>query len=367
MTRFLVAPDKFKGSLDATEVAAAIGRGLCAAGADVVGLPIADGGDGTVAAALAAGWTPVPVTVSGPTGEPVRTTVARHGDDAVVEMADACGLVRLPGAPAPMTATSRGLGEAIAAAIADGSLRVVVGIGGSASTDGGAGMLTALGARVLDGDGVPLADGGAGLAEVASLDLSGIDLGGTALVVACDVDNPLTGEHGAAVVYAPQKGADPAQVATLDAALSCWADVVADATGRDLRDVPGAGAAGGVGFAALAVLGAETRSGAELVLDLVGLDRALDDVDVAITGEGSFDAQTLRGKGPAVVAARAAARGIPVVVVCGRTTLSDDEARTAGVDHVFALQHVEPDLDRCVTDASALLERIAAAVTSSVL
>ncbi|WP_370615851.1 glycerate kinase [Mumia sp. Pv 4-285] len=367
MTRFLVAPDKFKGSLDAAQVAASIARGLRAAGAEAVELPIADGGDGTVAAALAAGWTPVPVTVAGPTGQPVATTIARNGDDAVVEMADACGLVRLEDGPAPLTTTSRGLGEAVAAAVADGATRIVVGIGGSASTDGGAGMLAALGARVLDADGASVRDGGAGLADVASLDLDGLGLDGVSLVVACDVDNPLTGEHGAAVVYGPQKGADPDQVAALDAALARWADVVAAATGHDLRDAPGAGAAGGVGFAALALLGAETRSGAELVLDLVGLDRALDEADVVITGEGSFDEQTLRGKGPAVVAARAAARGTAVFVVCGRTTLTDDAARGAGVDRVFALQDLEPDLARCVTDAPSLLERIAADVASSVL
>ncbi|MBW9209086.1 glycerate kinase [Mumia sp. zg.B53] len=365
MTRVVVAPDKFKGSLDAAGVAAALARGMRRSDVEVVELPVADGGDGTVAAALASGWRPVPVTVAGPTGTPVSTTIARRGDQAVVEMADACGLVRLDGPPAPMTASSRGLGEAVAAAIADGASQVVVGIGGSASTDGGAGMLSALGARLLDSEGALVPEGGVGLAEVASVDLDGLRLGGTTLVVACDVDNPLTGPHGAAAVYAPQKGARPGQIEVLDRGLSRWADVVASVTGRDLRQVPGAGAAGGVGFAALSVLGAETRSGAELVLDLVGLDAALAGADLVVTGEGSFDEQTLRGKAPAVVAARAARQGVPVVVVCGRTTLSETQARQAGFAGVHALQELEADLERCIAEAPALLQRAGAAAIAA--
>ncbi|MFD1825518.1 glycerate kinase [Mumia zhuanghuii] len=362
MTRVLVAPDKFKGSADAAEVASALARGLRTAGAEAVELPVADGGDGTVAAALAAGWALETVTVSGPTGEPVATTFARRGVDAVVEMADACGMRRLDGPLAPMAASSRGLGDVIAAAIADGAMRVVVGIGGSASTDGGAGMVSALGARVRDAAGAPVPAGGAGLADVASLDLDGLDLAGVTLEVACDVDNPLTGPEGAAAVYAPQKGADLEQVRTLDAGLTRWADVVASTTGRDLRDAAGAGAAGGVGFAAVALLGARLRSGADLVLDLVGLDAALDEVDLVITGEGAFDEQTLRGKAPAVVAGRARARGVPVVVVCGRTTLSPARARAEGFAEVLALTDLESDPDRCMADAPQLLERMGRAV-----
>ncbi|MGH1563374.1 glycerate kinase [Mumia sp. DW29H23] len=367
MTRVLVAPDKFKGSLDAAGVAAALARGLRTAGAEAVELPVADGGDGTVAAALAAGWHAVRVTVAGPTGSPVETTIARRGDDAVVEMADACGLVRLDGTLAPMTATSRGLGEAVAAAVADGATRVVVGIGGSASTDGGTGMLRALGAGVLDAAGAPVADGGAGLGAVAALDLAGLRLDGVTLVVACDVDNPLTGPHGAAAVYAPQKGAGPAQVEELDHGLTRWADVVASTTGHDLRDAAGAGAAGGVGFAALAVLGATMRSGADLVLDLVGLDDALDAADLVVTGEGSFDEQTLRGKAPAVVASRAARHGVPVVMVCGRTTLSEGQAREAGFVAVHALATLEPDPARCMADAPALLERVGSSAVATLV
>ncbi|HET8600741.1 MAG TPA: glycerate kinase, partial [Segeticoccus sp.] len=280
----VVAPDKFKGSLTAEQVAAAVGSGLRrVVAADVVAVPVADGGDGTVAAALAAGYEPVSVRAAGPTGEPVRTTYARAGDLAVIEMADVSGLVRLPGGrQEPLTATSRGLGEVMAAAIDAGCRRLVLGIGGSASTDGGAGMLTALGARLLDAAGAPLADGGGSLGGLAGLDLAPLRarMGEVTVTVACDVDNPLTGPRGAAAVYGPQKGASAADVAALDAHLAHLADVVTATTGADVREEPGAGAAGGVGYAALAVLGARLRPGIDLVLDLVGFREKLVGADL---------------------------------------------------------------------------------------
>lgn len=366
--RVLVAPDKFKGSLDATGVAAAVTRGLRRArpGAEVVCLPVADGGDGTLAAALAAGFERVTVRVAGPTGEPVDTAFARNGSTAVVEMADACGLGRLPGGnPAPRTASSRGLGEALAAALDAGCGEVVVGIGGSASTDGGSGLLAALGARVLDGVGDPVPDGGGALAGAATLDLSGLHpaLGTTRIVIACDVDNPLTGPSGAAAVYGPQKGATPDDVAVLDAALDRWADVVARATGAD-RSAPGAGAAGGVGFAAAAVLGAELRPGIELMLDLLGFDEALDRCGLVVTGEGSLDEQSLHGKAPVGVARRAGARGIPVVAVCGRRALTEAALHGAGIAAAYALVDIEPDVDRCLRSPAPLLERLGAEVAA---
>ncbi|MGB3762961.1 MAG: glycerate kinase, partial [Ornithinimicrobium sp.] len=211
MTRVLIAPDKFKGSLTAADVCAAVGRGLHRhASVTVTSCPVADGGDGTIAAALAAGYSEVPVTASGPTGLPVCTHYARRGDTAVVELADVSGLVRLPGERLePLTATSRGTGEVMAAAIDAGCTQLVLGIGGSASTDGGAGMLSALGARLRGRNGTELPDGGASLASLASLELSSLTarMDGVTLTVACDVDNPLTGPNGAAAVYGPQKGA----------------------------------------------------------------------------------------------------------------------------------------------------------------
>jgi len=364
-SRVLIASDKFKGSLTAAEVAAAVGNGVRRARPDVVvdSVPVADGGDGTLAAAVAAGFELVPVTASGPTGTPVRSGYARRGDLAVVELADVSGLVRLPSGLAPMTATSLGTGELVAAAVAAGCRRIVLGIGGSASTDGGAGLVRGLGARLLDADGNAVGDGGAALTDLASLDLAALRtaMDGVEVVVACDVDNPLTGPDGAAATYGPQKGADPGQVIELDDALTHWADLVAQATGpssTDLRDTPGAGAAGGVGFAALALLGAELRPGIDLVLDLVGFAERLDGTDLVITGEGALDAQTLHGKAPAGVAAAAAAAGIPVVAVCGVNHLDEARLHAAGISAAYALTDLEPDVRRCIADGGPLLEQL---------
>ncbi|MFC5950643.1 glycerate kinase, partial [Pseudonocardia lutea] len=256
----LVAPDKFKGSLTAAEAAAHLAAGLRAAGREARELPVADGGEGTLAAALAAGFARVPVTVSGPTGKPVDSAIAVRDGVAVVELAAASGLALLPDGPDPSGASSRGTGELVAAALDAGARTVVLGIGGSACTDGGAGLLAALGARFLDVAGAPVADGGGALARAARVDLTGLDprLRSVELVLACDVDNPLLGPHGAAAVYGPQKGAGPGEVAALEAGLTRWARLLAGGNGgADLpgaalprvdvpgADLPGAGAAGG--------------------------------------------------------------------------------------------------------------------------
>ena len=379
--KIVVAPDKFKGSLPATEVAAAIAAGLRAGrpDAEVITIPVADGGEGTVDAAVAAGFERVPVTAAGPAGDPVRAGYARRGEVAVVELACVCGLARLPGGrPAPLTASSFGAGEVLRAALEAGARRIVLGVGGSASTDGGAGLLQALGARVLDTSGEPVRPGGAGLPDVATLDLAGLHPAlhpasrSAELTLAADVDNPLTGPDGAAEVYGPQKGAAPAEVAALAAGLRRWAAVMAAAAGTDWSRAPGAGAAGGVGFAALAVLGATRRPGIELVLDLAGFEAALDGADLVITGEGSLDAQSLAGKTPVGVARAAARRGVPVVAVAGRSMLTAAELAAAGIASAYPLSDLEPDLERCRAQAAGLLrqvgqmiarERLAEAVT----
>jgi glycerate kinase len=363
MPTVLIASDKFKGSLTAAQVADAVGAGVCRVRPDarVVSVPVADGGDGTIAAALSAGFEYVPVQASGPTGEPVHTGYARRGNLAVVEMADVAGLSRLPGGQlAPMSASSRGVGEVMSAAIEAGCDAIVLGIGGSASTDGGAGILAGLGALLLDTDGASVPDGGAGLTRIARLELAGLRarMAGVRVILASDVDNPLTGPRGAAAVYGPQKGATAAQVRELDAALAHFADVVAALTEADLREHPGAGAAGGTGFAALAVLGAELRPGVELVLELVGFGDRLVDADLVITGEGALDEQTLYGKAPAGVATAAVAAGIPVVAVCGRNRLSAESLRAAGIVAVYALTDLEPDVDKCIAEPTPLLVRI---------
>jgi glycerate kinase len=375
MPLVVLAPDKFKGSLSGAEVAAALRRGLVSRrpDLDVRELLVADGGEGTIEAALAAGYAPVAVTATGPTGEQVGTRYARRGSTAVVEMADVSGLGRLPRGQSPpgpreaRSATSRGTGEVIRAAVEAGCDRVVLGIGGSASTDGGAGLVQALGGRLLGADRAELAPGGAALSELVGIDLSGLlpRLAAVELVVACDVDNPLTGAAGAAAVYGPQKGAAPEDVEALDAALRHWADLVARVTGHDRRDEPGAGAAGGVGFAALALLNAELRPGIDLMLELVDFEAQLRDADLVITGEGSLDLQSLHGKAPVGVARAARAQGIRVVAVCGRRLISDDELFGTGIAEVHALVDLEPDPARSIANAAALLEVVGARVAEA--
>lgn len=363
MPRVLIATDKFKGSLAAADVADSVRRGIGSQvpEADVRCLPVADGGDGTLAAAVAAGFAPVPVTATGPTGEPVETAYAVRGDTAVVEMADVSGLVRLPGGtPAALSATSRGTGEVVAAALDAGASRIVLGIGGSATTDGGAGVLQALGASLRDDDGAELPPGGGALADLVRVDLSGLHprLHAAEIVVACDVDNPLTGPDGAAAVYGPQKGASGDDVRALDANLSRLAACLARITGTDHRDAPGAGAAGGVGFAAMAVLGATLRPGIDLMLELLDFDSHVAGTDLVVVGEGSLDSQTLHGKAPLGVARLAREAGARVVAVCGRRTLSDEQLAGAGIDAVYACADLEPDPARSIARAAALLEEL---------
>lgn len=362
MPRVVLAPDKFKGTLTAAEVAEHVAAGMRTERADTElrVVPVADGGEGTLAAAEAAGFTRVTVTATGPTGLPLQTAFALRGDEAVVELAAVSGLGQLPdGRPEPVTATSRGTGELIAAALDAGARRIVVGIGGSACTDGGAGLLEALGARITRADGRAVSPGGAGLLEAARLDLSGLHpgLAAAAVVVACDVDNPLTGRRGAAAVYGPQKGAGPQDVERLDIALARWAGVVSAATGADHRDRPGAGAAGGVGFGLL-TLGATLRPGAELVFELAGLQEALSGADLVVTGEGSLDEQTLHGKAPAAVARLALDKGIPVVAVAGRVVLTEPQLAEAGFSAAYALLDVAARPQEAFTAPGPLLERL---------
>ncbi|WP_329282702.1 glycerate kinase [Streptomyces sp. NBC_01451] len=362
----LIAADKFKGSLTAVEVAERVTAGLrrAAPGVEVESLPVADGGDGTVAAAVAAGFERREVRVAGPLGHEVTAAFALRGDTAVVEMAEASGLQRLPaGVFAPLTASTYGSGELLRAALDAGARTIVFGVGGSATTDGGAGMLSALGARFLDADGEPVPPGGGGLDGLATADLSGLDtrLADVDFVLASDVDNPLTGPKGAPAVYGPQKGASPDDVAALDESLAHYAKVLETALGAKAAEyaaAPGAGAAGGIGYGAL-VLGARFRPGIEVMLDVLGFAAALDRATLVITGEGSLDEQTLHGKAPAGVAAAARAEGREVVAVCGRLALRPEALGRAGIRRAYPLTEIEPDLAKCIADAGPLLERVA--------
>lgn len=372
--RVLVAADKFKGSLTAVQVAERVTAGLRRVVPDleVEALPVADGGDGTVDAAVAAGFERREVRVTGPLGDEVTAAFALRGDTAVVEMAEASGLQRLPeGVFAPLTASTYGSGELLRAALDAGARTLVFGVGGSATTDGGAGMLSALGARFRRADGSPLAPGGGGLADLAHADLSDLDprLAETEFVLASDVDNPLTGPKGAPAVYGPQKGASPEDVAALDAALAHYAKVLEEAIGPRAAAYaasPGAGAAGGIGYGAL-IVGARFRAGIEVMLDVLGFAPALERASLVITGEGSLDEQTLHGKAPAGVAAAARAAGKEVVAVCGRLALAPEALGRAGIRRAYALTDVEPDVARCIAEAGPILERVAERVGADFL
>jgi len=323
----VIAPGAFKGSLPAKDVAAALAEGVERVwpAARLERLPLSDGGDGWVDSMVsAADGSFFEVRVRGPVGDEVE---ARYGlidseglTIAVVEMAAASGLALVPREGRdPRVATTYGTGELIRHALDRGAQKLLVGVGGSATNDGGAGMACALGARFVDADGEELPPGGAALAHLDRVDLSGLDarLGDVEVVVASDVENPLLGVDGASAVYGPQKGATPEMVEDLDSALCHFADVVEDAVGRRLRDEPGTGAAGGLGFGLMALCGAQLRPGVELALDSLEADRVIQGASLVLTAEGMLDSQTLAGKLPVGVARRARRHGVPVVAVGG--------------------------------------------------
>ncbi|MDQ0921733.1 glycerate kinase [Pseudarthrobacter sp. W1I19] len=373
--RIVIAPDKFKGSLSAPDVCSHLEKGLqrgAGGNLEVLRIPVADGGEGTLDAAVGSGFTRRSAVVAGPTGEPVTADFAVRGNEAVIEMAAASGLALLPagalvgGRPRPTaacTATSLGTGQLIRAALDAGCNRIILGVGGSANTDGGAGLLQGLGARFLDNEGHELPSGGAALAQLDRIDFSGFEprLKDTRFVLASDVDNPLLGAQGAAAIFGPQKGATQQDVGLLDAALARFVEVLAREIGfRAVKaaEAPGAGAAGGVGYAAIAVLAATRRPGIDVVLEFTELDQRLTGADLVITGEGSLDEQSLLGKTPMGVARAAAAQGIPVIAVCGRTTLGAGQATAAGFEDIYALTELESNVDRCIAEAAQLLEQL---------
>ena len=361
--RVLVAPDKFRGTLTAPEAARAIAAGwrLARPGDDPTEVPLADGGEGTLDALLAAlGGERRSATVTGPLGGPVEADFGLvdgpAGATAVVEMAAASGLALVPeGARDPLRATTRGTGELILEACRAGAGSVIVCIGGSATNDGGAGMAEALGVRFLDAEGRELEPGGAALARLGRVDASGLapEVRGVRVVVASDVDNPLTGPQGASGVYGPQKGASPDDVRTLDAALARYGEVLARDLGADVAGRPGAGAAGGLGAGLIAFLGAELRPGIDVVMDAVRFDERLASSDAVVTGEGKLDGQSLRGKTVGGVVQRAKSSGVPVGVVCGQAEVGID-----GVRVVTLVDVAGPE--RALSDAAAAAEQAAA-------
>lgn len=362
--KIVIAPDSFKDSLDAAGVARAIAQGLAGVvpQAELIECPMADGGEGTMDAILAATTGELRrETVRGPLGEPVEAGWGWLPETrtAIIEMAQASGLQLLTTEQRDACRSSTwGTGQLIAAALDAGAKRIVLAIGGSATNDGGSGMLRALGLRLLDAEGQALEEGGLALSRLATLDASGLDarLGDVQVEVAADVDNPLCGPHGASAIFGPQKGASPEQVAALDQALGHFADHSAQALGEDVREFPGCGAAGGMGFAARAFMGARFRPGVEVVAELAGLDELVRGADLVITGEGRFDAQTLRGKTPFGVARVAKRHGAPVVVIAGTLGAGYEALYQHGIDAAFALASGPMTLQQACAEAPALLE-----------
>lgn len=365
--RVVIAPDKFKGSLTSAEAAAAMAEGVLAVypEASVTVVPVADGGEGTLDAAIAAGADLRPARVSGPLGRETSAVWALSGGTALIETARASGLTLLgPSPETALAATSYGSGQLIAEALAAGVDSIILGIGGSAMTDGGSGALTALGLKILDDAGNPVPPGGAGLLRAASVDASGLDprLASVQLRIAADVRNPLLGYEGAAAVFSAQKGADAAAQDLLEEALGNWARLLKEATGVDV-DVPGAGAAGGFPSGFLAFTNASLQPGFELLSAFTGLAEALTRCDLVLTGEGSLDEQSRYGKAPLEVALLARDAGIPVVAVAGQITLSPDQLQEYGIVAAVSLL----DVVQRPRDAMAQAEKYVAWATRQVL
>jgi glycerate kinase len=359
--KIVIAPDSYKESLTALEVATEIEAGFREVfpDAEYIKLPMADGGEGTVAAMVAAtAGTLVEVVVTGPLGEPVMACYGLTGDrkTAIIEMAAASGLALVaPGLRNPMKTTTYGTGELIKAALESGTRHLIIGIGGSATNDGGAGMLQALGVRLLDRAGREIGFGGGALADLERIDISGLDprLKACRIEAACDVDNPLTGQKGASVVFGPQKGATPEMVAGLDANLCRYADLISRDLGVQVDPVSGAGAAGGMGAALLAFLGVTLRPGIEIVMETVGLGACVRDADLVITGEGRIDSQTIQGKTPIGVARMAKRYGKPVIGIAGCLSSDAGVVHGHGIDAVFSVLNRACSVEEALTQAAA--------------
>ena len=364
--RVLCAPDSFKGSLDANHVAQAIRRGISQSAPSwiVDTHPLADGGEGTLDILSEHGFQLETRRVRNHQGREIEADFGLRGKTALIESARACGFDPAATVDDALTASSFGVGQLISQALDAGASEILLTIGGTATTDGGAGMVTALGARLLDIDGNPIQPGGKGLLELRTVDRTALDarITATKFRVLSDVTNPLLGPSGAAQVFAPQKGADAGAVAMLDAGLTKLQGVLNSDRAQDV----GAGAGGGLGFAALEFLGAEVLSGAREVMRLTGFAEKLDRADLVITGEGSFDAQSLSGKVPHEVMVAARKKGIPVLLVCGRAAeTTSAELEALGLVHLICLTDLEPDIDRCISVAEELLFRVGNRIPSA--
>lgn len=373
-TLVIVAPDKFKGSLSAPVISSMITAQFRRVDPDaqLLEIPLADGGEGTVDLFVARGAERVDAEVLGPLGNPILASYARRGPLAVVESAAAAGLALLGRPPDSETAlhsSTFGVGQLVRHAVERGATRVVVGLGGSATTDGGLGLAAALGARIETAAGRRGEFGPFALESIDSVDFAPMCsvLSGVEVTLATDVDTPLLGPDGAAAVFAPQKGADHNVVARLDRCLLRWATAVIAATGVDVSGVPGSGAAGGAGVPLLAAVGSQVQPGVGFYFAESGFAERLDGATLLVVGEGSLDQQSLRGKGPVGAARLARSRGVRVVAVAGVNKLTRRELDDAAIDRVYSLTDIDPDPAACIEHAAELLPRLAydLAVTES--
>jgi glycerate kinase len=370
--RIILAPDSFKGTLTAKEACDAIEAGIRRTGfsGEVAKVPVADGGEGTVQSLVdAMGGTLVTDTVTGPLGRPVPASWGLlPGGSAAIEMAAASGLplVGRPGPETALSATTRGTGELVAAALSKGCRHFIVGIGGSATTDGGIGMAEALGVRILFRGKDPRVRGGRVLLEIDRFDFGGLDprARSSRFLVACDVDNPLYGERGAAYVYGPQKGADAATVKILDAGLRNFAEAIVRSGRKDPSSIPGAGAAGGLGAGLVAFLGGELRRGAPIVMEKVRLAEVVAGADLVITGEGRMDAQTLFGKTPMAVADIAKSHGVPVIALAGSLGDGHEKLLNAGFTGLFPMAATPEEIAKAMREPARVLSALAERVFS---
>ena len=373
--KVVIAPDSYKGCLSALEVAKAMERGVLSvfSSAEVRKIPIADGGEGTVAALVTATNGQFRQTeVTDPLGNKIIAQWGILGDrrTAVIEMAAASGLPLVPKEKRdPRFTTTFGTGELIQAALAEGLPKIIIGIGGSATNDGGTGMARALGVRFLNAAGQEVAAGGGSLAEICQIDTTGLDLRlkNTEIVVACDVDNPLCGTRGASAVFGPQKGATPEMVQQLDAGLAKYASCARLATGRDVAEKAGAGAAGGLGAGLMFFTPAQLKPGVEIVLDAVGFSDIVRDADFVITGEGRTDFQTAFGKAPVGVAKVAKTHGVPVFCISGGLGEGADDVLAQGIDAVMSICDRPLSLEECMAAGAQLIEPAAARLSRIIM
>ncbi|MFJ6413354.1 glycerate kinase [Terribacillus saccharophilus] len=371
--KIVIAPDSYKESLSALEAANAIERGFKMIFPDAVynKMPMADGGEGTVQSLVDATNGKIEErTVTGPLGKPVKAFFGLMGDGetAVIEMAAASGLHLVPTEDRnPLTTSTKGTGELISAALDLGVQHIIIGLGGSATNDGGAGMIQALGGRLLDEAGKDIGDGGGALAQLAVIDLAGLDnrLKDVRVEVACDVDNPLTGPRGASAIFGPQKGATPDMVELLDKNLSHFADIAEKALGKSFRDIEGVGAAGGLGASLLAFLNADLKRGIDIVLHAVDFEEAVKDADLVITGEGRLDSQTIYGKTPIGVAKAAKKYGVPVIGLAGSLSKDSDVVYEHGIDVLFSIVPGVVTLPEAFEHAAEYMEKTARNIAAS--